>query len=243
MSKRKSTAGGDDPLQISAKRVGELALPNACERCLWLKLRLWNSLPYQCFPAVFAAIDSVTKQTMEAYCDEIGRLPRWLAELGAVGYKVPPHWSQFRRLLPAQNILLTGAPDGILVRPNGSHVIIDYKTARLTSGQDELFPLYEVQLNGYAAIAEVCGFSPVSGLALIYMEPGTHPPGGCAQLCRPDGFQMGFVARIVNVELNTAILDPLLARVRALHDRRDPPPARSGCENCRRVDALARIAL
>ena len=120
---------------------------------------------------------------------------------------------------------------------------MDYKTARLTNGQDELFPLYEVQLNAYAFIADVCGYSPVSGLALAYMEPTTDPPGGHAQQCRPDGFQMGFTARIVNVNLNTAMLDPLLARVRALHDRPEPPAGRPGCEDCRRVDALARTAL
>ena len=243
MNKRKPTVAGPEPLQISAKRVGELGLRNCCERCFWLKLRLWHALPFQMFPGIFATIDSVTKQTVHAHRDEVGRMPDWLAELGAVAYRKPPHWSKFRRLVPKHNILLTGAPDGILVRPDGSHVITDYKTARVTDGQDELFPLYEVQLNGYAFIAEECGFSPISGLALVYMEPSTDPPGGHAQLCRPDGFQMGFVARIVNVELNTAILDPLLARVRALRDRPDPPAGRPGCEDCRRVDTLSRTAL
>lgn len=239
MSKRKPTTAGPEPLQISAKRVGELALPTACERCFWLKQRLWNALPYQCFPAVFPAIDSFTKKTMHAHTDKVGRLPDWLADLGAVGYRQPPHWSQFRRLIPAHNIMLTGAPDGILVRPDGSHVIVDYKTARLTKGQDALFPLYEVQLNGYAFIAEECGFAPVSGLALVYTEPNTDPPGGHAPFCRPDGFHMGFIARIVNVELNTAMLDPLLTRVRALYDRPDPPAGRPGCRDCAAVQRFA----
>lgn len=243
MKKRKPTSAPTDPLQISTKPVGELALPDRCDRCIAVKLKFRNRLPFQHFPGIFSSIDSVTKNTSEGYCDTVGRLPDWLAELGAVGYRKPPHWSQFRRLIPAHNILLTGAPDAILVRPDGSHIIIDYKTARLSAGQDELFPVYEVQLNGYALIAEVCGFAPVSGLALVYMEPGTDPPGGHAQLCRPDGFQMGFVARIVNVKLNTAMLDPLLARVRALYDRRELPAGRPGCEDCRRVDALARTVL
>jgi hypothetical protein len=243
MKKRRSTRAPTEPLQISAKPVGELALPDHCNRCIALKLKLKSRLPFQHFPGIFSSIDSVTKNTSEAYCDQAGRLPDWLAELGAVGYRKPPHWTQFRRLIPEHNVLLTGAPDAILVRPDGSHVIIDYKTARLTAGQDELFPVYEVQLNGYAMIAEVCGFAPISGLALVYMEPTTDPLGGHAQLCRPDGFQMGFVARIVNVKLNTAMLDPLLARVRALYDSPELPAGRSGCEDCRRLDALARLAL
>lgn len=236
------TADGE-PLQISAKRLGELALPDCCERCVWLKLRLWPSLPFQCFPGVFAAIDSLTKRTVHAHRDSVGRLPDWLGELGAVSYREPPHWSKFHRLVPEHNILLTGAPDGILVRPDGSFVIVDYKTARFTDGQDELLPLYEVQLNGYAFIAGKCGFAPVAGLALVYMEPATDLPNAHTRQCRPDGFQMGFIARVVNVELNTAMLDPLLARVRALHDRPEPPARRQGCEDCRRVDALARTAL
>lgn len=243
MSKRKPTVDCAGPLQISAKRLGELALPDACERCFWLKLRLRSALPYQCFPAIFPEIDSFSKKAVHGYCDEVGRLPDWLADLGAVGYRKPPHWSQFWRLVEKHNIMLTGAPDGILVRADGSHVVIDYKTGRLTDGQDKLFPLYEVQLNGYALIGEACGFSPVGALALVYTEPNADPPGGHAPFCRPDGFQMGFTARIVNVELNPAMLDPLLARARALHDRPDPPPGRSGCEDCRRVAALARIVL
>lgn len=239
MRRRNPNAAGSKPLQISAKRAGELALPSCCERCFWLKLRMWPALPYQCFPSVFAAIDSATKRTVHAHRDEVGRLPDWLADLGAIGYREPPHWTRFRQFVPEHNIMLTGAPDGILVRPDNSHVIVDYKTATLTDGQDKLFPLYEVQLNGYALIGEACGFAPVSGLALVYMEPSTDPPGGYARLCRPDGFRMGFTARVVNVELNAAMLDPLLARVRALHDRPEPPPGRPGCRDCLAVQRLA----
>lgn len=243
MSKRKPSVDGAGPLQISAKRLGELALPDACERCFWLKLRVWRELPFQCFPAVFGAIDAFSKKTVHSYCDEFGRLPDWLADLGAVGYREPPHWSQFRRLIEKHNIMLTGAPDAILVRPDRSFVIADYKTTRLTHGQDALLPLYQVQLNGYAFIAETCGFAPVSGLAIVYTEPSTDPPGGHARFCRADGFEMNFVARVVNVKLDTAILDPLLARVRALHDRPHPPAGRPGCEDCRRVATLTRTAL
>ena len=85
-----------------------------------------------------------------------------------------------------------------------------------------------VPLNGYAFIAEQCGFAPVVGLGLIYMEPAADPPGGHVRQCRPDGFPMGFTTRVVNVALNTAMLDPLFARLRALHDHPEPPAGRPG---------------
>jgi hypothetical protein len=240
MSNRKPIAA-TKPLQVAAKRPGELALAKGCERCVCLKLKVGNRLPFLHLPSIFGDIDLFSKRVLDAHVAESGRLPAWLDELGAVGCRTPPHWSRFRRLVPEHNIVLVGSADAILVRPDGSHIIVDFKTARYSAGQDELLPLYKVQLNAYASIGEVCGFSPVSGLALVYTEPCVDPPGGHAQQCRPDGFQMGFTVRVVPVELNPAMLDPLLARVRALYDSPELPAGRPGCEDCRRTDALARM--
>jgi len=40
-------------IQISAKNLGELAMPSFCPRCFWLKRRLSNKLPFQIFPGIF----------------------------------------------------------------------------------------------------------------------------------------------------------------------------------------------
>jgi hypothetical protein len=48
-------------IRISAKNLGELAMPSFCPRCFWLKLRLNNRLPFQIFPGIFSSIDSYTK--------------------------------------------------------------------------------------------------------------------------------------------------------------------------------------
>jgi len=42
-------------LCISAKNLGEVALPDFCPRCFWLKLHA-RQLPFQIFPGIFSAI-------------------------------------------------------------------------------------------------------------------------------------------------------------------------------------------
>jgi len=140
-------------------------------------------------------------------------------------------------------ILLTGSPDGVFVRPDGSHLIADYKSARFTDVQDELFPMYEVQLNAYALIGEACGFSPVSSLALIYMEPMTNGDPQFHGQCRKFGFEMGFTAKTLRVEIRPQLLSPLFARTRELVKAPTPPKARPGCKDCELIQGLLRQAV
>jgi len=203
-------------IRISAKNLGELALPNFCPRCFWLKLRLNNKLPYQIFPGIFSSIDSYTKNIIQSFVDINGKFPNWLNGLGdLVSYRKPPHYSKFYIVDDESNILLNGTPDGVFVKGDDSYLIADYKTAKYTGKQDELMPMYEVQLNSYALIGEECGFQPVSGLALIYMEPVTHVDAVIDSINhRDDGFAMGFSAYIHQIELDSGRIIKLLAKVR-----------------------------
>ena len=45
-------------LRISAKSLGELALPDFCPRCFWLKTKARGKLPFQIFPGIFSSIDA-----------------------------------------------------------------------------------------------------------------------------------------------------------------------------------------
>lgn len=219
-------------IRISAKTLGAMALPTFCERCFQLQLRVQHRLPFQIFPGIFSSIDSYTKKIVHGAFDGNGSPPFWLRELGdLVEYREPPHHSKFNLIDHRYNIFLTGMPDGIFVLRGGSFIIVDYKTARFTGHQDELFPMYEVQLNVYARVAEEYGFSPVSGLALIYMEPMTDGQDFCAR-CQQDGFDMGFSARILPVTLNSDLIDPLLARTREIHDCVEQQLSAEGCKNC-----------
>lgn len=234
-----------EQIRISAKNLGELALPGFCPRCFWLKLKLKNRLPFQIFPGIFSSIDSYTKNIIHAWFDRYGTAPPWLAELGELcDYVEPPPFSRFSIVDEESDILLTGVPDGIFVRPNGAYIIVDYKTARYTGAQDSLFPMYEVQLNGYALIGNARGFNPVSDLALVYMEPVTDKELAIKdESYREDGFILGFSPKIHKVELNPGKIFPLLRQVREIYEQPVAPPCSpSGCKDCDCVSELIKLA-
>lgn len=231
-------------IRISAKNLGQVALPGFCPRCFWLRLRLGFNLPFQMFPGIFSSIDSYTKRVIHGWFDQHGSPPPWLESLGdLIGYQEPPHHSRFSILDPETNILLTGDPDGVFIRPDQSRLIVDYKTAKYTPTQDGLYPVYEAQLNGYALIGEQSHLvSPVSGLALIYAEPVTDQASASMQCNHGDmGFAMGFSVKVVDVPLNVSILRPLLARTREIYELKTIPPGRDACKDCQRLNVLLQV--
>jgi hypothetical protein len=167
-----------------------------------------------------------------------------LGPLGNIkGYINPPHYSKFSILDPRTNVTLRGTPDGILVMHDGSRVIVDYKTAKFTMHQDELFPMYEVQLNAYAMIGEQQGIAPVSALALIYTEPVTDDDTAKKDANQtPSGFVMEFSAHIRPVDLAPDKIPPLLARVREIYDLKRPPKSLKGCKECALLKGLFDLA-
>jgi hypothetical protein len=233
-----------DQFRISAKDLGEIALPNFCPRCFWFKRHAPRGLPFQIFPGIFSSIDSYSKRVVHSWFDIQGQPPPWLSPLGdLLGYINPPHYSKFNIIDETLNIMMTGSPDGVLLRNDNSKIIVDYKTAKFTTTQDELFPMYEVQLNTYALIGEQRGLSPVSGLALVYTEPVTDQESASQEAAnRDDGFAMGFSAKILEVRLDTSMIDPLLVRAREIYDQPSPPPGLNGCKDCVKLDGLLSIA-
>lgn len=225
-------------VQISGKNLGALALPDCCERCYYLKLRMQNKLPFSIFPGIFSTIDSWTKRLVRNWFEKEGEPPQWLKELGKIRpcIRVLGH-TEFRTFIPKYNLLLTGAPDEMYLR-DGKLIIGDYKTARYTKGQDRLLKLYEIQLNSYAFIAQQLDFSKVAELYLIYMEPlttGEDVFNGC---CTESGMIMKFAAKPVRINLNLRMLDPLFARTRELYNLKSPPPGLLDCQDCALLQQL-----
>lgn len=258
-----------ETLNISPRTLATVALDSACPRCAWISLRCEGKLPYAMgLPGIFSSIDSFTKKEVRNHFDLYGRLPDWFPEVGEVAELVPSrdlHWSRFFREDPETRIRLHGTPDDILRMADGSTHIVDYKTARLTEAQDDLMPVYEVQLNGYAYIAEATGYGPVTQLSLIYFEPQTDsapgaavrraptpspaatpgpvlvtPPGAARRDCAGAWLEFRACRKDVALQGSHAIRN-LLARARALFDRADPPGAAAGCENCRRLAEIWKL--
>lgn len=229
-----------EQIRISGKDLGAVALANFCPRCFWIKLRCRGRIPFQIFPGIFSSIDSYTKRVVHGWFDEFKGPPPWLPGMdGVVGYKEPPTYHKFNVVVPEFNILLTGSPDGLFVRADRSHMIVDYKTAKFTGNQDELHPMYEAQLNAYAFIGERKGLSPVTALALIYMEPVTDDRmAKHRENRRSDGFALAFQAKVLPVTLDLEILRPLFRTTRETWDRSEPPPKTPACGDCSKLEEL-----
>ena len=173
-----------------------------------------------------------------------GRVPKWFDGFGKLGAPIDvPGWSKFQILDQETNIRLTGVPDEILRHPKRGLWIGDYKTARFSQTQDELAPMYEVQLNCYALIAPMIGLGSVYGLGLLYYEPVTDMEGvDPDSLARSDHFLLKFSPKIKPVDLQLGIIAPLLRRVREICDLTECPTGRPGCQDCAMLKTLIREA-
>ena len=120
---------------------------------------------------------------------------------------------------------------------DGSYFIADYKTARFTNTQDELLPLYKVQLNSYALIGQKNGFNPVSGIGLVYYEPITDIDANDIDLVIFDnGFKMKFRAHVLKLKLEPEkVVLPLLKEVRRIGNSEVVPEGRKECRDCERM--------
>ena len=231
-----------EPAIISAKTLGQLALPGYCPRCFWLAMNA-DRLPFQIFPGIFSAIDSYAKNVVHGWFDRHGKAPDWLAPLGEIRtYKDPPHYSKFAVLDEENAIVLRGTPDGIFIMEDGSYTIIDYKTAKFTAYQDDLFPMYEAQLNAYAYIGERLAMKPVSKLALVYTEPvtGNSQASNDSNLTQ-DGFRMDFKARILDVDIKPELVTRLLKTAGDVLHLPSPPVGTDGCKDCAAIASLLRL--
>jgi hypothetical protein len=200
-------------------------------------------IPFSTFPGIFSAIDSLSKRITAGHFARHGKLPAWFSPFGELGVPIPvPHWSKFQITHPESNIILTGAPDEITRKADQTLFIGDYKTARLTDWQDELFPLYETQLNVYAYIAVRVGLGMVTSLGLLYYEPiAAITTADIDTLVDTEGFRMRFAPKVLPVELKPQIVPPLLFKVREIYNLPAPPIGIDGCKDCGRLNRLIEL--
>jgi hypothetical protein len=224
-------------LRISGKNLGSLALADACHRCFWIKQRL-KSVPFSVFPGIFSTFDAFNKRLVHGAFDSEEHVPIWLRTLGEFkGYIDPPSHHHFQLLHKETGILVTGSADGIFVKEDRSYTIVDYKTAKFTDNQDFLLPMYEVQLNCYALIAESLGMSPVSALALIYFDPSLSFED-VQKWKRDYGFDVGLSTHILPVILNPDKVESLLQLAKEILMLPEPPPRSDRCKDCQSLEDL-----
>jgi hypothetical protein len=118
-------------------------------------------------------------------------------------------------------------------------VIPDYKTAKFTANADKLLPIYETQLNGYAKIAEHLGeWGKVAAIPLIYFEPKTDDIYVIHNSTQSSHFDMTFIPKVLDLELDIPSIDVLLEKARNLYDGPIPAPTPK-CKDCEKVMKLA----
>jgi hypothetical protein len=177
------------------------------------------------------------------YFEKYNSLPVCFANFGVFGKPMKiPSPKQFKIIDRDTDIMLTGVPDEILLKPDASYFVIDYKTARFTKTQDQLLPMYTVQLNAYAYIAERTCYGPVSQLGLVYCEPITEVGDRPIETCTGDkGFSLDFWAKLVNVAYTPDSVKAYLKIARQIHSLPQPPESTPGCSNCKSLDNLVSL--
>lgn len=230
-------------MRISAKNLGLLALPDCCPRCFWLRAKLGWKSAWAIMPGIFSSIDGFSKRAILAYFEKNGHFPPWIAGRWAEAKPLPtPHHSTFRLTDPETGIVLTGVPDLMLGLPNRRQAILDLKTARYSKHQDFLLPMYQVQLVGYALIAEGLGLGTVEALGLVYGEPPANDDNrGLDALVDDKGFSMPFKATAMPIELDRTLIPPLLRRAKDILEMERAPEGRKDCKECRLIGEMVGI--
>lgn len=226
--------------RISAKNLGILALPDSCPRCFWMRAKLGWKSPWAIMPGIFSSIDGFSKRAILASYEKNGHFPPWIAGRWSDAKPLPtPHHSTFRMTDPETGIVLTGVPDLMLGLPRRRLAILDLKTARYSKHQDFLLPMYQIQLVGYALIAEGLGMGTVEALGLVYGEPPANDDNrGLDALVSDQGFSMPFKTTAEPVELDRTLIPPLLKKAKEILGLEKAPQGQAGCRECRLVDEL-----
>jgi hypothetical protein len=228
------------PLRIASKALAHFHKPDACARCLWLKLKVGQKLPYQSFPGIFNSIDAYTKRVVAfAVAQQFLHQPWLMALPPLAGPVAVPHHSKYQVQHQASGILLTGAPDAIFQCRDKAHILLDYKTAVYSAKQAALLPFYTAQLHAYKYIGERTGFAPIERLYLVYAQPLTeqlhaHDRGNHTH----GGFKLGFQLHTHEILYQPGLIDGLLAMARGLFERATAPTGRPGCEDCTALEGI-----
>lgn len=239
----------DNEFNVSGKVLGMLGMKDSyCPRCFWVKVRLKNNLPYSTMPGIFSSFDAYQKNAVVGFYQKQGHLPSWLDGWMSIIKPVenPPRkvfTVRFdKKMLGIEQdivIHLTGIPDLICATQDGGYAILDFKTARLTENQDFLHPLYTIQVNSYAYIAERAGLGPVKSLGLVYFDPITQGEGVLDRAIAPAGLDLTFCPKKKEIICQPDVLiPPLLKQAAEILVQGTAPAGDSRCQDCEKTTKM-----
>lgn len=232
-----------EDLRISASNLGLFVMPDFCERCAWLLLKMRHRFPFQRpFPGVMFHLDRQQKASSHQHFEKHGKPPKWFGPFADA--KSDLDTGKLIYTDPESGVELRGAPDEVVILPDGSLAVIDFKTAKHKEGKDVLFPKYEVQVNAYALLLHQEEGKKVSKGGLLYFQIQTdYDDDELLDLITKDGLDVHFKAVPVEMELDPEkIVLPLLMETRKLFKRRTPPAGKDGCKDCELLARMASLA-
>ena len=146
-------------IRITPRNLGSICLDGYCPRCFKYLLIQKFHPPFNHFgAAIFSDMQKSQEAVIGFYLDRDGCLPKEFSPFSDCSSRAnfPRHWSKFS-YTHESGVILYGAPDEIFHRKDGTLCVVDLKTAHCKKGKDPFRGQYEVQVVGYADIAEGLG--------------------------------------------------------------------------------------
>lgn len=223
-------------IQIKASFLGKLKMKDSCPRCLWLTYHFPikdKHTFYSSMPGIVSIMDSHIKHTVNSALENEKNIPSWLkkaiGEIEIIKPLPPEKWE-----VTIDKYILNGTPDAIWMLSDETLFIADYKTAKFSRAQEELFPLYETQLNAYAYLAEKNNYK-VSQLALIYLQPQNYKenPDIYKEIVK-ERFSLHFECYIKPVSIwKSSEVENLVNELGEILSQQSPPSGKTNCPSCK----------
>lgn len=227
-----------DHIRISPRHLGKMKMQDFCEKCYVVWIASGFKPPFEFpVPGIMYNLDIFEKQLVDSCFAENGYFPKWLKSLGCVEpiqfpRKMTKDYDEFA-------LTLVGMPDAIFKKRDGSLCVVDYKSAKYKDGNSPLIPAYEVQLLGYAELAEHYKLGKVSSAALVYFENQlTDYKENPLVLLEDEGFTVPFSVEIHKAPLDRKELKQLLKAFRKYADMYTMPAGREACKNCAKIQSM-----
>lgn len=221
-----------DPLTISARNAGQVALEKYCPRCAWYLLHL-KKFPFQFgMPGVMFYLEQVEKSYIFAYLDQHHHLPK---EFGPFATCTEPVEFPFRMSAKHKEsgVIVTAQADMMLRNQDGTIALLDLKTAKSDGGGKVFHPQYAIQCVGYSWVTQEAKIGEVGSAGLVFCEI-QHDEFKEAPLdySTKGGITVPFKFTVHPVELDYERFAKCLKEMARIWHEPRPPKGSENCKDC-----------